>query len=127
MSDFDQKEYNSVVLAALLHDVGKFLHRITGIEEFKGTHARLGADFVTGKNEFSENGKHKELNFFSKQIRDEWVYKDRLEESIIKHHSGKETWGWIVHKADSYSTKERFEEGEGVTTYPPKGRIIPLK
>jgi CRISPR-associated protein Csm1 len=125
--EIDEREYNSVVLAALLHDVGKFLHRITGIEEFKGTHARLGADFVTGKNEFSENGKHKELNFFSKQIRDEWVYKDRLEESIRKHHSGKGTWGWIVHKADSYSTKERFKEDEGVTTYPPKGRIIPLK
>jgi CRISPR-associated protein Csm1 len=116
-----------VILGALLHDVGKFLHRITGIKEFKGTHQRLGADFAIGKNEFSAEGKHKELNFFSKQIRDEWVYKDRLEEAIRKHHSGKEIWGWIVHKADSYSTKERFEENEDVTTYPPKGKLVSLK
>lgn len=127
MPEFDQREYQSVILGALLHDVGKFLHRITGVEEFKGTHQHLGADFAVGKNEFSEDGNHKNLNFFSKQIRDEWVYKDRLEESIRKHHSGKEIWGWIVHKADSYSTKERFEEDEGVTTYPPKGRLVSLK
>lgn len=125
--EIDEREYNSVVLAALLHDVGKFLHRITGIEEFKGKHQHLGADFVTGKGTFSADGTHSDLNFFSKLIKDDWVYKDKLEESVRKHHSGKETWGWIVHKADSYSTKERFEEGEGVTTYPPKGNIVPLK
>lgn len=125
--EIDEREYNTVVLAALLHDVGKFLHRITGIEEFKGSHQLLGANFAIGNNEFSEDGKHKELNFFSKQISDDWVYKDRLEEAIRKHHSGKEIWGWIVHKSDSYSTKERFEENEDVTTYPPKGKLVSLK
>jgi hypothetical protein len=57
----------------------------------------------------------------------DWVDKDRLEQCIRKHHSGFGYWGWIVHKADSYSTKERFREGEGVTTYPPKGSLTPLK
>ncbi len=125
--EFDIKEYNSVVLAALLHDVGKLLHRITGIAEFKGTHQDLGADFVRGVKEFGENGKYKNLNFFSKFLKDDWVDKDKLDKSIRKHHSGYKPWGWIVHKADSYSTKERFEEGEGVTAYPPKGRVITLR
>jgi len=30
MEEFDQKEYQTVVLAALLHDIGKFLQRVTG-------------------------------------------------------------------------------------------------
>jgi len=127
MKESNQKEYNSVILAALLHDVGKLLHRITGVAEFKGAHQDLGADFVSGINEFAEDGKYKNMNFFSKFIKDDWVYKDKLEQSIRKHHSGYEPWGHIVHKADSYSTKERFEEGEGVTTYPPKGHVITLR
>ncbi|HDH05813.1 MAG TPA: hypothetical protein ENH01_08895 [Nitrospirae bacterium] len=127
MGNFNQREYQTVILGALLHDVGKFLHRITGVAEFKGAHQDLGADFVSGINEFAEDGKYKNLNFFSTFIKDDWVYKDKLEQSIRKHHSGYEPWGHIVHKADSYSTKERFEEGEGVTTYPPKGRIVTLQ
>lgn len=127
MAEFDQREYQTVILAALLHDVGKFLHRITGIEDFKGEHQHLGADFVSGEGAFSKDGSHSGLSFFSDRINDNWVYKDRLEESIRKHHSGKGVWGWIVHKADSYSTKERFEEDEDVTTYPPKGKLVSLK
>ncbi len=125
--ELDIKEYNSVVLAALLHDVGKFLHRVTRIEELPGKHQDLGADFVGGKGVFSAKGGFSHLGFFSAMIKEEWVYKEKLEQAVRKHHSGFQPWGWIVHKADSYSTKERFKEGEGVTTYPPKGRILPLK
>ncbi len=127
MSGVDEREYNTVILAALLHDVGKFLHRVTQIEELSGKHQDLGADFVCGKGEFSATGGFSKFGFFSAMIKEEWVYKEKLEQAIRKHHSGYKPWGWIVHKADSYSTKERFEEGEGVTTYPPKGRILPLK
>jgi CRISPR-associated protein Csm1 len=127
MTEFDKREYQTIVLAALLHDIGKFLHRVTEIKELSGTHQDLGADFVSGKGVFSESGKHSQLHVFSKMIQDDWVDKDKLEQCIRKHHSGYRYWGWIVHKADSYSTKERFTEGEGVTTYPPRGSMIPLK
>ncbi|MEW6616517.1 MAG: type III-A CRISPR-associated protein Cas10/Csm1 [Thermodesulfobacteriota bacterium] len=40
MSDFDQREYQTVVLAALLHDIGKFYQRALG--KGKGTHQQLG-------------------------------------------------------------------------------------
>ncbi len=124
---FDIKEYQTVILAAILHDIGKFLHRVTGDPEFTGKHQNLGADFVRGEGVFSKIGTHARLNSFSQLIQDDWVYKDRLEEAIRKHHKGYKPWGWIVHKADSYSTKERFSETEGVTSYPPKGPMIPLK
>lgn len=127
MDESQKKDYQTVTLAALLHDIGKFLHRVTGIEEFSGKHQDLGANFVSGKDEFSQNGIHSQLHPFSKMIQDDWVDKDKLEQCIRKHHSGYRYWGWIVHKADSYSTKERFNEEEGVTTYPPKGAMIPLK
>lgn len=40
MSDFDQREYQTVILAALLHDIGKFYQRALG--KGKGTHQQLG-------------------------------------------------------------------------------------
>lgn len=43
-TDFDVREYNSVVLAALLHDVGKFLHR--GGQEYTGSHQEAGEQFL---------------------------------------------------------------------------------
>ena len=127
MERFDQKEYQTVVLAALLHDIGKFLQRVTGVEGFSGVHQDLGADFVSGKGQFSKSGTHSQLHSFSNMIDDDWIDKDKLEHCIRKHHKGSQPWGWIVHKADSYSTKERFKEAEGVTTYPPRGRLIALK
>ncbi len=126
MNEDQKKEYQTVILAALLHDVGKFLQRITD-EGFNSRHPDLGADFVCGKNKFSQTGEYSSFNSFSEMIKDDWVEKNKLEECIRKHHSGYRYWGWIVHKADSYSTKERFKEGEGVTTYPPRGPMIPLK
>jgi len=126
-----KKEYRTVVLAALLHDVGKFLHRVTGIDEFQegfsGVHQKLGADFVSGKGEFSLNGKHSSLHSFSQMIHEDWVDKGQLEHCIRKHHTGGGFLAWIVHKADSYSTKERFREGESSKSYPPKGPMISLR
>ncbi|NOZ68307.1 MAG: HD domain-containing protein, partial [Deferribacteres bacterium] len=42
--DIDVKEYNSVVLGALLHDVGKFLHR--GTPGYEGKHYVASSDFI---------------------------------------------------------------------------------
>lgn len=100
MDEGEKKDYQTVTLAALLHDIGKFLHRVTGIEEFSGKHQDLGANFISGKDEFSQNGIHSQFHPFSKMIQDDWVDKDKLEQCIRKHHSGYRYWGWIVHKAD---------------------------
>lgn len=39
----DQREYQTVVLAALLHDVGKFYQRALG--KGKGNHQQLGDEW----------------------------------------------------------------------------------
>ncbi len=41
----NSQEYHSVVLAALLHDIGKFLHRGDG--EYKGSHEEASFKFIT--------------------------------------------------------------------------------
>ncbi|MFH1027811.1 MAG: hypothetical protein V1791_07405, partial [Pseudomonadota bacterium] len=45
MSDFNQKEYQTVILAALMHDVGKMLHRGSN-HDFSGKHFEASAKFV---------------------------------------------------------------------------------
>ena len=40
----NKREYNSAILAALLHDVGKLLHRGGG--EYKGKHEQASAEFI---------------------------------------------------------------------------------
>jgi CRISPR-associated protein Csm1 len=44
MMEIDIKEYNAVVLGALLHDIGKFLHR--GDSEYKGAHEEASFKFI---------------------------------------------------------------------------------
>ncbi len=126
---FDTIEYQTVIMASLLHDIGKFLQRIKEIK--KNTtgikHPALGADFVGGTGYFSQKRSNLSWNVFSQTINKEWVDKEKLDKAIRAHHRGTGTFGWIVHKADSYSTKERFRESEKVTTYPPRGRLVPLR
>ncbi|MFA6011024.1 MAG: type III-A CRISPR-associated protein Cas10/Csm1 [Desulfobacteraceae bacterium] len=130
MTVFNRIEYQTVYFAALLHDIGKFLQRVKVIKKSipKTPHENLGADFVTGTGFFNETGMLFNLRGFSTKIDRSWIDIDKLKTSIEKHHSGNGYWGAMVHKSDSYSTKERFEEGEGVTTYPPNSSgLIPLK
>ena len=49
MEGFDQTEYQTVVLAALLHDIGKFLHR--GSDKYHGSHEEASSEFI---NKFSK-------------------------------------------------------------------------
>lgn len=130
MIEFNKIEYQTVILAALLHDIGKFLQRIKGIKEKYPDikHPDLGADFVSWTGVLAkENSTFQSWRKFSQNISNDWIDKDKLDKSIRKHHSGFQRWGWIVRKSDNYSTKERFQEGEDVTTYPPKGRLVPLQ
>ena len=47
MTESEQKEYQSVVLAALLHDIGKLLHRRDDATyHIKGGHSKAGALFL---------------------------------------------------------------------------------
>lgn len=109
--ELDIKHYNSVILAALLHDIGKFLHRGDG--KYKGSHEEASATFI-------ENHKGK--------LRNDSLYDIDLVRILVKYHhtTKKETikddyflkqskkenekvWkiATIVKRADSYSCAER--------------------
>lgn len=120
-----EQEYQTVILAALLHDVGKVLQRIS--PKLKGGHPQIAADLFFGEGQFSPDGKFSKWNNISRLLKDEWIDKDILKKALKYHHKGSGTAGWIVHKADSYSTKERLQEDERMTTYPPGGPTVPLR
>ena len=123
--EIDRKEYNTAVLAAFLHDIGKFLQRPKG-RSFSGPHENIAADLLSYVPGGTAVEKFEPFLPFLNQIRKEWVNKKILAEAVRRHHKGGGVLNEIVHKADSYSTKERFEEGEGSKDFPGKGKYIPL-
>jgi CRISPR-associated protein Csm1 len=48
MMEFNRREYQTVILAALLHDIGKMLQRGSfGLLDTKGQHPQVSSDFVS--------------------------------------------------------------------------------
>lgn len=111
MSGIDVREYQGVILAALLHDVGKLLHR--GDAGYEGTHQNASYDFI-------EN--------LGSKLRNDTLYDLELMKVIVKHHHSrkpvtledphfkgmnedekKRVWKLItiVKRADTYSCAER--------------------
>lgn len=111
MSGVDVKEYQSVMLGALLHDVGKLLHR--GGSQYKGDHENASSDFIEK---------------FSSKLSNDNLYNLELIKVIVKHHHStksvtledpyfkgmksdekKRVWKLItiVKRADTYSCAER--------------------
>ncbi|MFZ5436917.1 MAG: type III-A CRISPR-associated protein Cas10/Csm1 [Bacillota bacterium] len=107
----DTIEYRTVVLAGLLHDIGKFLQRGDyGPIQVTGKHPAVSQDFVQIYREF-----------FS-----QFVNSDLLELLVKKHHEGTDfpedyrptaatgrerTLAFLVSRADNYSSMERGEGG----------------
>ena len=106
----NKKEYHSLILAALLHDIGKFLHR--GSTDYRDTHQNASAIF---------------LDNFKPKLKNDSLYDFELVRTLVKyHHSLKKEftsesdyyknksedekiWRFIalLKDADSYSCKER--------------------
>ncbi|GBE00875.1 hypothetical protein BMS3Abin08_00298 [bacterium BMS3Abin08] len=116
--EFDVKEYNSVVLGALLHDVGKLLHRGNDDYKYSDSHEAASAKFI---------------NKFLRILKNDNLYDIELIRMLVQYHDTKikkETtlndpyfldrseeqrkrlWKLItvVRRADSYSCAERDTE-----------------
>jgi CRISPR-associated protein Csm1 len=121
MNDEDKKlEFQTVVLAALFHDVGKFLQRTSDGEklsgEYKGSHPQVSQKFV-------------EARLMDSKCLMELVKKGELNDEMLKdlvphHHFGTrytgacvddatEEWrplAYLISQSESKSSEERLEE-----------------
>lgn len=93
MEECDRIEYQTVILAALLHDIGKFLHR--GSDEYEGKHEEASLEFI---------------NNFSDKLKNEKLYDTDLMKLMVQyHHSGEEgTYKDIYFYEKSDKTKKRI-------------------
>lgn len=110
MEGFDQKEYRTVILAGLLHDIGKFMNRGDNV---KRKHPLFSADYVS-------------TDSFKRLIKDEWIDLALLKTLVQRHHEYFKmpdellvqniddphirALAYIVSRADSYSSGERLDE-----------------
>lgn len=117
------KEFQTVVLAALLHDIGKFLQRgdFSGSLKIKGKHPQVSADFIRARQDvFREASdidlllelvqRHHETGHFPSELRVQGA-----DPSI-------RTLAYLVSTADNYSSAERGEEADAYRDY----KTVPL-
>lgn len=93
MSDFNQKEYQTVILAALLHDVGKMLHR--GKEFYEGKHEVASVDF---------------LDRHADKIRIDELFDFDLLKLLVRHHHSTKA---DAQKDAYFDTPEAYEKEKG--------------
>lgn len=134
MIDQQEKEYNSVVLAALLHDIGKLLHRSK--PGYDGKHAMASADFLIDDNvkDKLKNNNLYDLNLVEwlvrfhhspeeevdgKKKKKVWPKEKILDAYSNNRHTEQEIdnttlWNYmkIVRDADGYSCAERDYEDQ---------------
>lgn len=109
MDERQKREYQTVMLAALLHDIGKFLNRA----DVRKKHPLFSADYVSS-------------NEFKKRIGKDWLDFELLKTLVQRHHeyskmpdelqvqkidnSNTRALAYIVSRADNYSSMERLNE-----------------
>lgn len=121
----EEKTYQTLILAALLHDIGKFYARssrvISAFKELnEGTaHPIISERIIEGK--FSNCLKNigMDIELLKKLIRHHHEDPRFPEECLVQSLSGAEkTLALIVSKADNYSSSERYEEvAQSYATY----------
>jgi CRISPR-associated protein Csm1 len=110
MTNFNQREYQTVILGALLHDVGKFMNRG---ETVRRKHPLFSADYVSDVT-------------FKKLLQDDWIDIELLKTLVQRHHeyakmpdellvqkiddTHTRMLAYIVSRADTYSSGERLDE-----------------
>ena len=116
MIDQQEKEYNSVIMAALLHDVGKFFERSKDLELHEKKHATGSVKFIEKFSDRLRNNLYDlELVKFlvchhqpeSKGILKKDPYAKDRDENEQEH-----IWKLVklIERADNYSCRERIHE-----------------
>lgn len=95
MTEFNCKEYQTVVLAALLHDVGKLLHRGNAEYKYNDGHEAASANFIIK---------------FREKLKNDALYDIDLVKILVQHHKPKVTKA--VTLSDVYFCDKSKEEKE---------------
>lgn len=130
MGQFDIVEYQTVILSALLHDIGKFLHR--GHCDYEGSHEKASEKFLNKVSSKLQKPAFVDFDLLRFLVRYHHLPtggKKAVKDSFINGRDGvarKRVWGLlkIVTDADSYSCKDRDtkeEKSKGVQL-----RLVPL-
>lgn len=112
MEKFNQREYQTVILGALLHDVGKMLHRGSfGSLDTKGKHPQVSAHFVSAFKDFFSRIADLELlqPLVQRHHEDPRLGADLICQNAPEEHRA---LSYLVSRADNYSSSERGEKAE---------------
>lgn len=122
MTVFDQREYETVVLGALLHDVGKLLQKGTfpGLKT-EGKHPQVSANFISAFNDFFARYSDVEL---LKTLVQRHHEDPRLGDELICKNAPAEyrAFSYLVSRADNYSSSERGDKSKEYQDY----KLTPL-
>lgn len=108
MDERQKREYQTVVLAALLHDIGKFINRA----DVRKKHPFFSADYVSS-DEFKKRGKDwVDLQLLKTLVQRHHEYSKMPDELQVQKIDDPHTraLAYIVSRADNYSSMERLNE-----------------
>jgi CRISPR-associated protein Csm1 len=118
MTDQQEKEFNSVIMAGLLHDIGKLLHRSK--PGYDGKHAMASGDFLDdNETKCKLTNELYDLNLVEWLVRYHHSAKEKTLDAYFNNINAEQgidrtrLWNYmkIVQNADSYSCAERnYEE-----------------
>jgi len=112
MVNFNQREYQTVILGALLHDVGKMLQRGSfGSLDTKGKHPQVSSHFVSAFKDFFSKTSDFELlkNLVQRHHEDQRLGADLICQNAPEDYR---TLSYLVSRSDNYSSSERGEKAE---------------
>ena len=113
MEETDQKEYQSVILGALLHDVGKMLQRGSfGSLDTKGQHPQVSSDFVSAFKDFFS--KVVDFDLFKILVQRHHENPNHFKKELLCQDAPEEYRAlcYLVSRADNYSSSERGDKAE---------------
>jgi len=115
MRDFNIKEYQTLILGALLHDIGKFFQRGSfGFLDIKGKHPQVSVNFINAFKDFFE--RFVDFPLFKEVIQRHHENKKDFPEELLCQNAipDYKPFCFLVSQADNYSSSER---GESVDSY----------
>jgi len=108
MSEFNQREYQTVILAAVLHDVGKMLQRGSfGALDTSGKHPKVSSVFVGAFKEFFS--RFVDFELFQTLVQRHHEDQRNFDEDLLCQTAPEQykPLSFLVSRADNYSSSER--------------------